>query len=224
MKIAVPKESRENENRVALDPESCKKLIQAGMEISIEAGAGTRAFFPDDEYKKNGVSIVPGIAELLRDADFVLKVNSPGPRPDGSHEAELMKPGSMLLASIFPTRNLDAVKKMSVEDAKQVLTGADNSVTQFFTTKTREPLGVKFLPIVTRATEKVALVDKYNAVASRAASLGLLKQEDASIQAYVTEKALDGLYLMIGEEEKKIRADPIGTGSAILKKVFGSLK
>ena len=113
MKIAVPKESRENENRVALDPESCKKLIQAGMEISIEAGAGTRAFFPDDEYKKNGVSIVPGITELLGDAGFVLKVNSPGPRPDGSHEADLMKPGSMLLASIFPTRNLDAVQKLT---------------------------------------------------------------------------------------------------------------
>ena len=113
MKIAVPKESRENENRVALDPESCKKLIRAGMEISIEAGAGTRAFFPDDEYKKNGVSIVPGITELLGDADFVLKVNSPGPRPDGSHEADLMKPGSMLLASIFPTRNLDAVQKLT---------------------------------------------------------------------------------------------------------------
>lgn len=113
MKIAVPKESRENENRVALDPESCKKLIQAGMEISIEAGAGTRAFFPDDEYRKAGVSIVSDIAELLGDADFTLKVNSPGPRPDGRHEAEMMKPGSMLLASIFPTRNLDAVKKMT---------------------------------------------------------------------------------------------------------------
>ncbi len=113
MKIAVPKESRENENRVALDPESCKKLIQAGMEISIEAGAGTRAFFPDDEYRKAGVSIVSDIAELLGDADFTLKVNSPGLQPDGRHEAEMMKPGSMLLASIFPTRNLDAVKKMT---------------------------------------------------------------------------------------------------------------
>jgi hypothetical protein len=61
-------------------------------------------------------------------------------------------------------------------------------------------------------------------VAGKAASFGLLKPQDASIQSYVTEKALDGLYLMIGEEEKKIRADPIGTGSAILKKVFGSLK
>jgi hypothetical protein len=119
---------------------------------------------------------------------------------------------------------INAVKSMSVEDAKQVITGGDNSVTQFFSSKTREPLGVKFLPIVTKATEKVALVDKYNAVAGRAAGFGLLRQQDANIQSYVTEKALDGLYLMIGEEEKKIRANPMATGSAILKKVFGSLK
>jgi hypothetical protein len=119
---------------------------------------------------------------------------------------------------------VNAVKAMSVEDAKQLLTGGDNAVTQFFATKTREPLGVKFLPIVQRATEKVRLAARYNAVASKAASFGLLKQENANIQSYVTEKALDGLYLMIGEEEKKIRADPVGTGSAILKKVFGSLK
>ncbi|MGY4827432.1 DUF4197 domain-containing protein [Sphaerotilaceae bacterium SBD11-9] len=119
---------------------------------------------------------------------------------------------------------VNAVKSMSVEDAKQVITGGENSVTTFFANKTREPLGAKFLPIVTRETEKVALVDKYNAVAGRAAGFGLIKKQDANVQAYVTEKALDGLYLMIGEEEKKIRANPAAAGSAILQKVFGSLK
>ena len=119
---------------------------------------------------------------------------------------------------------INAVKAMSVEDGKQILTGGDNSVTNFFAGKTRAPLALTFLPIVTKATEKVALADKYNAVAGKAAGLGLLKQEDANIQQYVTAKALDGLYLMIGEEERKIRRDPVGTGSAILQKVFGSLK
>jgi len=119
---------------------------------------------------------------------------------------------------------VNAVKSMSVEDGRRILTGGDDAATQFFAGKTREPLSVKFLPIVTRATQKVALADKYNAVAGRASSLGLLKKEDANVQRYVTTRALDGLYLMIGEEERKIRQDPIGTGSAILKKVFGSLK
>jgi hypothetical protein len=119
---------------------------------------------------------------------------------------------------------LSAVKNMSVEDGRQILSGGDRSVTDFFAKKTREPLGAKFLPIVTRATHKVSLADKYNAVAGQAADLGLLDKKGADIQKYVTGKALDGLYLMIGEEERKIRKDPAGTGSAILKNVFGSLK
>jgi hypothetical protein len=119
---------------------------------------------------------------------------------------------------------VNAVKSMSVDDGRQILTGGDNAATQFFSTKTRAPLSVKFLPIVTKATQKVSLADKYNKVAGQAASLGLVGRDDANIQSYITGKALDGLYLVIGEEERKIRQDPIGTGSAILKKVFGSLK
>jgi hypothetical protein len=76
---------------------------------------------------------------------------------------------------------------------------------------------------VIRETQKVDLADKYNAVAGQAAGYGLVKKEDANVQKYVTGKALDGLYFMIGEEERKIRKDPVGTGSDILKKVFGSL-
>lgn len=117
----------------------------------------------------------------------------------------------------------DAVKRMTVSDAKKILTGGDTSVTTFFADKTRQPLGEKFLPIVTKATEKVALADKYNAVAGKGVGFGLVKKEDANVQQYVTGKALDGLYFMIGEEEKKIRKDPVGTGSELLKKVFGSL-
>jgi Protein of unknown function (DUF4197) len=117
-----------------------------------------------------------------------------------------------------------AVKSMSVTDAKKILTGGDTSVTDFFADKTRVPLGIKFLPVVTRATEKVGLAQKYNSIADRAAGMGLVKKEEARIEQYVTGKALDGLYLMIGEEERKIRQDPVGTGSVVLKKVFGALK
>ena len=96
-------------------------------------------------------------------------------------------------------------------------------MTHFFAEKTRKPLGAKFLPIVTAQTEKVALSQKYNAVAGQASGFGLVKKEDANVQHYVTGKTLDGLYYMIGEEEKKIRKDPVGTGNELLKKVFGSL-
>lgn len=119
---------------------------------------------------------------------------------------------------------VDAVKAMSLDDARRILQGGGDSATQFFAAKTREPLAVKFMPIITRATEQVALVDKYNALAGKAASFGLLSSKDANLQGYVTERALDGLYLMIGEEERKIRENPVATGSAILKKVFGLYK
>lgn len=118
---------------------------------------------------------------------------------------------------------VNAVKSMSVDDGLKILHGGDDSATRFFEAKTREPIGVKFLPIVQQATRKVSLADKYNAVAGKAAGFGLIKREDANIDQYVTGKALDGLFLMIAQEEKKIRQDPVGTGSALLKKVFGGL-
>jgi len=119
---------------------------------------------------------------------------------------------------------VSAVRSMNVTDAKNILAGGETSVTNFFAEKTRAPLGEKFLPVVTQATAKVGLANKYNEFAGKAAGFGLVKKEDANIQQYVTGKTLDGLYLIIGEEEKKIRQDPVGTGSAILKKVFGAMK
>jgi len=119
---------------------------------------------------------------------------------------------------------LNAVKTMSVEDAKKILTGGDDSVTQFFKAKTAAPLTVKFLPIVKKATDRVGLAQKYNQFAGEGAKLGLIKGDAANIETYVTEKALDGLYLMIGEEEHAIRQNPAAAGSAIVSKVFGALR
>jgi hypothetical protein len=116
---------------------------------------------------------------------------------------------------------LNAVHAMSVEDAINIVRGGDTSVTTFFESKTRKQLSDKFLPIVTAETAKVSLAAKYNAVASKGSAFGLVKPEDANVEQYVTRKALDGLFLMIGQEEKKIRADPVGTGSALLAAVFG---
>ncbi|MEF7615499.1 DUF4197 domain-containing protein [Aquincola sp. MAHUQ-54] len=116
---------------------------------------------------------------------------------------------------------VNAAKSMSVEDALRIVKGGDTSVTDFFARKTREPLTQQFLPIVGRATDKVSLAAKYDAVAGRAARLGLLKERDADLRGYVTGRTLDGLYLVIGEQERQMRRDPVGTGSAILRKVFG---
>ena len=118
---------------------------------------------------------------------------------------------------------VNAVKSMTVTDAKNILTGGPTSVTSFFAEKTREPLFVRFLPVVTQATKKVELAEKYNQVVGKVPG-GLVRKEDATIEQYVTRKSLDGLYVMIGEEEKSIRQNPVATGNALLSKVFGALK
>ncbi|MEW6706644.1 MAG: DUF4197 domain-containing protein [Pseudomonadota bacterium] len=116
---------------------------------------------------------------------------------------------------------VQAVRSISVEDALELLRGGDTAVTDFFARKTREPLTERFMPIVTRATARVSVARKYNDIAGRAAAMGLMEPSQSKVEPYVTAKALDGLYFMIGEEERKIRRDPVGTGSAILEKVFG---
>ena len=193
----------------------------AGVRTALERGASSAVSLlgRSDGFLGNPkVRIeLPG---FLKDAAKLLKATGQGKRVD-----ELVTAMNRAAEAAVPEAKallLSAVKAMSVEDATKIVKGGDTSVTQFFTTKTREPLGVKFLPIVEKATEKVSLAKKYDALAGKASGLGLMKKEEANLNGYVTGKALDGLYVMIGEEEKKIRKDPIGTGSAILKKVFGA--
>ena len=118
----------------------------------------------------------------------------------------------------------DAVKQMSVQDAKGILAGGDTAATDYFKRATRPQLTQRFLPIVKGATDKVGLAQQYNALAGEGAALGLVKEDQASIERYVTQKALDGLYFMIGEQEKAFRQDPVGASSAIVRKVFGALR
>lgn len=194
----------------------------AGIRTALERGANAAVALlgrPDGFLGNPLVKIeLPG---YLKDAAKLLRATGQGARLD-----ELVTAMNRAAEAAVPAAKpllVRAVKDMSVEDGLRILKGGDDSVTTFFADKTREPLGRQFLPIVTKATEKVSLADKYNAVAKKASGFGLVKGDDANIQQYVTGKALDGLYRIIAEEEKKIRRDPVGTGSAILKKVFGNL-
>ena len=117
----------------------------------------------------------------------------------------------------------DAVKKMSVEDAKKILNGGDDAATQYFKEKTSAQLTESFLPTVKETTDKLALSQQYNALAGKAGSFGLGKSDDLKVENYVTRKALDGLFLMIAEEEKAIRKDPVGAATGLAKKAFGAI-
>jgi Protein of unknown function (DUF4197) len=193
----------------------------AGVRTALERGATSAvALLGRNDGFLGNPKVRIELPGFLKDAAKLLKATGQSKRVD-----ELVTAMNRAAEAAVPEAKamlISAVKAMSVEDASKIVKGGETSVTQFFTTKTREPLGGKFLPIVEKATEKVSLAKKYDAVAAKASGLGLMKKEEANLNGYVTGKALDGLYFMIGEEEKKIRKDPIGTGSAILKKVFGA--
>ena len=118
---------------------------------------------------------------------------------------------------------VDAVKKMTLQDAKAIVAGGPTAGTDYFKRTTQPQLHQRFLPVVRRTTARVNLAHKYDQFAGKAAAVGLLKGEDANLDEYVTQKALDGLYFMVAEEEKKIRQDPLAAGSSILRRVFGAL-
>ena len=119
---------------------------------------------------------------------------------------------------------LDAVKKMSVQDAKAILTGGDTAATDYFRRATQTQLTQRFLPIVKQQTDRVGLAQQYNSLAGQGAMFGLVEKEQATVEGYVTQKALDGLYLMIAEQEKAFRRNPVGASSDIVRKVFGAMR
>lgn len=118
---------------------------------------------------------------------------------------------------------LDAVKKMTVDDAKGILSGGQDSATQYLSKTSREQIREKFLPIVKSATDKVGVAQKYNQFAGQAASFGVVDQKSANIEGYVTEQALNGLFKMIGKQEASIRENPAAAATSLAKKVFGAL-
>ena len=117
-----------------------------------------------------------------------------------------------------------ALKQMSLADAKTILTGGDDAATQYFKKTTFAPLQEKFRPIIARTTHQVKLAERYDALAQKGVEMGVLKPEQGSLESYVTQKTLDGLFIMMADEERAIRKDPLGQASSLLKKVFGALR
>jgi hypothetical protein len=144
----------------------------------------------------------------------------------GKHADELILALNRAAEAAVPEARqlfVDSVRKMTVQDAKSILQGGHTAGTEYFRRSTEGQLRKRFLPIVKRATEKVGLAREYNNYAQKGIALGVVKRQDANLDDYVTEKALDGLFLVVAEEEHKIRKDPVGAGTAIIRKVFGAL-
>jgi hypothetical protein len=204
-------------------PDLSNQEASRGLKAALEKGSAAavaKLGVKDGFLKNEKVKIeLPGILEQARP---LLKMTGRGQQLDDlvvsmNRAAEAAVPMAKPLL-------IDAVKSMSVTDAKNILTGGDTSVTDFFRQKTAGALAVKFLPVVKGITDRSGLGAKYNATMGQISKFNLVPEQQATVEGYVTQRALDGLYTMIGEEEKAIRRDPIGSGSAIIGKVFGVLK
>ena len=170
----------------------------SGLKTALEKGAvaAVSLLGRTDGFLGNPKVRIP-LPGYLEDASRLLKNFGQGRRID-----ELVTSINRAAEAAVPMGKdllVGAVRSMNVNDAKNILQGGDTSVTAFFAEKTRAPLGVKFLPVVTQATDKVGLARQYNEFAGKAAGFGLISPQDANIQQYVTGKTLDGLFLMIGE-------------------------
>ena len=119
---------------------------------------------------------------------------------------------------------MEAMQNMSISDATGILTGGDGSVTQYFRVTSAEELSKKFLPIVKNATDQANLLKRYNEFAGKGAKFGMVPEKHANIENYVTQKTLDGIFLIMAEEERAIRNDPVGRGNTLLQKVLGFTK
>lgn len=195
----------------------------AGLKAALEKGAlaATGKLGVENGFLNNDKVRIP-LPPILEQARPLLKMAGRGQDLDDlvvamNHAAEAAVPMAKPLL-------LDAVRSMSVTDAKNILTGGETSVTNFFRDKTSAQLAVQFLPIVKKVTDRSNLSAKYNAAMGSVSKLGVAPRQQASVEGYVTQRTLDGLYTMIGEEEKAIRSDPAGTGSKIIGKVFGALR
>jgi len=192
-----------------------KAALEKGAVYAVQTLGRTDGFFGDARVK------IP-LPESLQSAEQLMRMVGMGRTAD-----ELILTMNRAAEAAVPEAKkllVDSVKKMTVQDAKGILTGGDTAGTEYFRRTTQDQLRTRFLPIVKRSTAKVGLAQTYNQYAEQGARFGLVKKEHANLDAYVTEKALDGLYFMIAEEEKKIRRDPVGSASSIIKKVFGAIR
>lgn len=195
----------------------------SGLKEALTQGAGKAVALlgQSDGFLKNPKVRIP-LPESLQQVEGVMRGLGMGKQAD-----ELITAMNRAAETAVPEARdmlVDAVKQMSVEDAKGILTGGDDSATQYFRRKTADRLGEKFLPVVKQAIEKVDLANTYEKFAKKASKFGLVKEADVHLENHVTKKTLDGLYLMIAEEEKAIRTNPLGAAGSLAQKVFGALK
>lgn len=191
-----------------------KEALSQGASKAVSSLGATNGFLGNPKVKISLPGQLDKAASMMRKLGMGAQVNELETAMNRAAEAAVPQARQLLANSI---------KSMSVQDAKGILTGGDTAVTDYFQRTTSAPLTETFKPIVQQAMAKVKVREAYEQFAGKAAKFGVISQEDSQLDNYVTRKTLDGLYLMIGEEEKAIRQNPVGAAGNLAKKVFGAL-
>lgn len=194
--------------------------IALGLKEALSVGAGNavlRLGRKDGYFADLAVKIL--LPERLRKAESPLRLVGLGPALD---ELVLgMNRAAERAAPFAKTIFLDAVKRMTFSDVKKIFNGGDTAATTYFKETTYDPLTAAFRPPVVEAMSEVGVVKTYNDLFARLQKIPFVRVERFDLESYVVAKALDGLFFVVGEEEKKIRRDPAARVTAILREVFG---
>lgn len=192
-----------------------KEALRVGTETTVKLTGKTDGYFANQAIK----ILMPS---QLQTADKGLRMVGYGPQLDEfvlsmNRAAEAAAPGAK---KIFG----DAIGEMSIEDARKIWSGADNSATQYFRSKTSDRLTTAFKPVVDRALNQVGVTRQYKELLGRAQSIPFMKTESLDIDRYVLGKSLDGLFVVLGEQEKQIRTNPAARTTELLREVFSASK
>ena len=190
-----------------------KEALRVGTETAVSLTGKTDGYFANQAIK----ILTPS---QLETADKGLRMVGYGPQLDEfvlsmNRAAEAAAPGAK---KIFG----DAIGAMSIEDARKIWSGGDNAATQYFKSKTSDQLTAAFKPVVDKALNQVGVTRQYKELLGRAQSIPFMKTDSLDIDRYVLGKSLDGLFLVLGEQEKQIRTNPAARTTELLKEVFAS--
>jgi len=192
-----------------------REALVVGARRAVETLGRTNGYLGDPQVKIPLPSKFARVERALRTVGMGKQVDNLVTTMNRAAEAAVPEATSLLV---------DSARKMSVQDAKDILTGGDDAATLYFKRTTSDKLAERFLPIVKRATAQAKVAESYNKFAGSAASFGLIDKKNADLDGYITQKALDGLFLKMAEEEKAIRKDPVRAGTDIVKRVFGAMR
>jgi len=189
-----------------------KEALSIGTEKAVNNVSRVDGYFGNQMIKILMPEKIQKVADVLRKVgyqkevdDFVLSMN---------RAAEKAAPKA---TSFF----VDAIKEMTFEDARGILNGGNTSATEFFKKKTHDKIYNAFKPIISSSMDQVGVARSYKGMMGKYESIPFMSKESVDLDHYVTSKAMDGLFYMVGQEEKKIRTDPAARVTDLLKSVFG---